>query len=144
MASLHLAQQILDIIYPVGSIYLSTDFTNPSKKFGGTWVQVSGGYLYAAVGGSGITKGTHSGPGNGTNLGSTVLTIDQMPRHNHSVMTNIVHQDGTQVHEEILDASIFYGDGRRRLVSNCGYNGSSKGHTHTIDLVDCYMWKRTK
>lgn len=35
MASLHLAQEILDIIYPIGSVYISVNTTNPATLFGG-------------------------------------------------------------------------------------------------------------
>ena len=32
---------IFDLIYPVGSVYLSTNSANPSTKFGGTWTAVA-------------------------------------------------------------------------------------------------------
>jgi len=32
--------QILDLIYPVGSIYMSMDSENPTNKFGGKWEQI--------------------------------------------------------------------------------------------------------
>lgn len=142
MASLHLAQEILDIMWPVGSIYLSDNTTNPNTKFGGTWVRLSGGFIYGSTVASGSSYST--GNGSGTTTNDHTLTIDQMPKHSHLVMTNIVHQDGTPVHEEILNAGIFYGDGRRRLVSTCDYQGNNKGHRHSIPFLACSIWRRTK
>lgn len=49
MAKLHLAQQILDIIWPVGSIYMTTNSTNPSTYFGGTWVAWGSGRVPVGV-----------------------------------------------------------------------------------------------
>ena len=32
--------------YPIGSIYLSVNSTNPGTIFGGTWQRLTGGFLY--------------------------------------------------------------------------------------------------
>ena len=66
---------IFDAIYPVGSIYLSYNHTNPGTLFGGTWVRIQDAFLWAtgATGTIGQTGGerTH------------VLTVDEMPKHTH-------------------------------------------------------------
>ncbi len=49
MASLHLAQEIFKLIYPVGSIYLSVKKTNPGTLFGGTWVSWGSGRVPVGV-----------------------------------------------------------------------------------------------
>lgn len=36
---------IIELIYPVGSVYISANSTNPSVLFGGTWVQISQGRM---------------------------------------------------------------------------------------------------
>ena len=36
---------ILDVVYPVGAIYMSVNSTNPSTLFGGTWEQIEGKFL---------------------------------------------------------------------------------------------------
>lgn len=40
---------IFDLIYPVGSIYMSVNSTNPTNLFGGTWVAWSQGRVVLVV-----------------------------------------------------------------------------------------------
>ncbi len=53
------AQVIIDIIYPVGSIYMSVNSTNPGVLFGGTWERITGRYLLGWK--SGWTLGEEAG-----------------------------------------------------------------------------------
>ena len=43
---MHNKKLLNDILYPVGSIYMSVNNTNPSTLFGGTWEQITGRFLY--------------------------------------------------------------------------------------------------
>ena len=66
--------KLFDLIYPVGSIYTSTNPTSPASLFGGTWEQIKDRFLYSASSGS-------------TDIGgaSTVtLDIKNIPSHNHT------------------------------------------------------------
>lgn len=42
------ASDLLDLIYPVGSIYLSVGSTTPATLFGGTWEQIKDSFLLSA------------------------------------------------------------------------------------------------
>ena len=46
-----LLKQLLDFIYPIGSIYQSTKNISPATFLGGTWKQLKGTFLYAATSG---------------------------------------------------------------------------------------------
>lgn len=64
------------VLYPVGSIYMSVDSTNPSELFGGVWEQISGRFLYCT--------NTSKTTGGDTATGSHTLTLNEIPSHYHS------------------------------------------------------------
>lgn len=62
---------LLDIVYPVGSIYQSMDATSPADVIGGTWTQIKTFLCGADTAKETGGEATH------------ILTIDEMPKHNH-------------------------------------------------------------
>ena len=70
---------LLDLTYPVGSIYWSKNATNPSYLFGGTWVQIKDKFILAA--GDSYKINTSGGAATHT------LTASQIPSHTHGVGT---------------------------------------------------------
>lgn len=40
---------LLDVVYPVGSVYYSFSSTSPATLFGGTWDSISGSFLYPST-----------------------------------------------------------------------------------------------
>lgn len=73
-----------DLIYPIGSIYLSVNATNPSKYFGGTWEQItSDAYLKI------VSSELEAGQVGGTSADHKI-PVSSMPSHNH----NIIRDDG--------------------------------------------------
>ena len=68
---------LLDIIYPVGSLYFSTSSISPATLVGGSWTQIKGATI-AAVGSNGVTLNSYSG--------NLKITLDQIPNHEHNVI----------------------------------------------------------
>ena len=66
----------MDNIYPLGSIFISTNTTNQSIYFGGTWERIKGRFLLAA---DDSTYKIGSTGGEATHK----LTISEMPSHTH-------------------------------------------------------------
>lgn len=59
--------------FPVGYVYLSSTNTSPASIYGGTWTQITGEWYLRA--------GTNFSQG-----GSNYISIQQMPKHTHSVL----------------------------------------------------------
>lgn len=77
---------VVKAAYPIGSIYLSVNGTNPSALFAGTsWVQISQGKFLVGVG-SGSDGHTTRSFGSGNNSGeySHTLTESELAPHSHT------------------------------------------------------------
>lgn len=67
---------LLEIIYPVGAIYLSNSSTSPANIVGGSWTQVTGAVLGAAGANSFATGGSYGG--------NLKIALAQIPQHQHT------------------------------------------------------------
>ena len=70
-----LKKDLLDFVHPVGSIYWSSNDTDPATLFGGTWQQIKDRFVLAA----GDSYSVNSTGGAAT----VTLSVDNMPSHNH-------------------------------------------------------------
>lgn len=120
----HTNKNIVDLIYPVGSIYQSSKNTNPGTLFGGTWTQLKDVVLVAA--GSTFKAGTTGGSATHT------LTVQNLPTHNHTFTgtavnsstestahTHTVHETATGAHNHNVKVSTVGG----LEVSSGAYHG---------------------
>lgn len=121
---------VCNLIYPVGSIYLSVSSIDPNLLFGGTWYQLKDKFLLGA--GDIYNAGSVGGEAEHT------LTTDEIPTHNHPLH----FCDGTGPY-----ASIPQGSGANEYYAihpNTIQNvGGSQPHNNMPPYLTVYMWKRT-
>ena len=129
-----------DQIYPVGSIYITANATNPSVLFGGTWEQLKGKFLVGVD--SSDTDFETSGKTGGEK--THTLTVDEMPSHNHS--PRYANTGGR------LSLSSYGTGGYNMSWKNDGpknsgdidttFSGGSQAHNNLPPYMTVYMWKR--
>lgn len=118
---------IFDAVYPVGSIYLAYNHTNPSTLFGGTWVRLENAFLWA-VDSSG-TIGQTGGEKTHT------LTVNELPAHSHGSVYS-QHASGTKdkAWYNTSGSSVAYG-----TVST----GGGAAHNNMPPYIQVSAWRRT-
>lgn len=79
-------KNLLDLFFPVGSIYLTISSTSPSAYLGGTWVKIKAGFLAIAESTPNQSHTTSFAKA-GAYAGSMYLTANQLPGHTHGVGT---------------------------------------------------------
>lgn len=124
-------ETLIDLIYPVGSIYMSVNAASPNLLFGGEWRQITDKFLLGAGG---------SYPVNSSG-GETMhkLTIDEMPKHRHSMsMSNQGNGTMDYCHQGV-NSKTGYNDGYKYPTA---YTGGDKAHNNMPPYVAVYMWKR--
>ena len=146
-------KEIWEIIYPVGSIYMSASSTNPQTLFGGTWTQLKDRFLLGA--GDSYTAGNTGGEA------THLLTVDEMPSHTHTIASSGGHTHTAKFKESKYPSSGSSRDFARKSSttdqnSTAQVTVSNGAHTHTPEntgggvahnnmppYLVVYMWKRT-
>ena len=129
---------ILDNVYPVGSIYMSVNSTNPANLFGGTWEQIQGKFLF----------GMNSSYPAGSTGGEIThkLTYAEMPAHAHYMASGNSGAPDTWTPDAgsyVVDSVT---DDKHTWWAQIGMNeaGGSEAHNNMPPYLSVYIWKRTK
>lgn len=124
-------------IYPVGSIYISTNANfNPQTTWGGTWIKTADGRCLI---GANDTYPLGSTGGEATHR----LTTAEMPTHNHRfskpAWTNAEYKSG----QTYLSAYGISTNNCAATFANTENTGSNNPHNNMQPYLAVYMWKRT-
>ena len=137
-------KEIMNEIYPIGSIYTSTTDTNPSEKFGGVWERYAEGKTLIGVNESDTSFNTVEKTGGSK---STTLTTNNLPRHTHGIpsLNGKTSTNGEHIHPYTLNKTAVgttYGYPPLTASSFTGYNYDSSTssamirpageHSHTV------------
>ena len=128
---------LLNLIYPIGSVYISVNTTNPSTLFGGGWTRITGRFLLGA------DDSTYKN-GNTGGEATHKLTIDEMPSHKHRIDEKWAHDKGTSGWgAQLADYNSGYVFDPKNLDSEMYNAGGDKAHNNMPPYLVVYMWKRT-
>lgn len=116
------AAAILNLVYPVGSIYISVNTTNPSTFIGGTWTKLSANYYLMS-----------SANGGGGTSSSNTRNIS----HTHSFNTAIASHSGTGHGCAYTAGSYVWAPS-----GAIGSAGSTSLNIQPASIAVC-MWRRT-
>lgn len=159
-------ETVINTIYPVGAIFMSTVNKNPSTYLGGTWVAWGSGRVPVGVDTSDSDFSSVEKTGGEK---AHTLTTNEMPPHTHDKGTLSTDSAGSHTHkgyyrETYRTGSTSAGLGTKSTsgvsLSTSDVTNSAGAHTHTVSgstgsmgngqghnnlqpYITCYMWKRT-
>ena len=131
-------KSLLDMVYPVGSIYLSVSVTDPQTLFGGTWARLEDVFLLAA--------GAKHAAGSTGGEESHILTEPEIAPHKHAMAYGPESSESsTGFPYGIAAGSATNSAGGRGYASNLGTfsAGGGQPHNNMPPYLAVYTWKRT-
>ena len=158
-------ENLLDKTYPVGSIYMSVNSTDPSTLFGGTWQRLKGRFLIGAGAVADTNSNTRFGSlgaekpdiASGETGGEYYhqLNATEMPEHNHDTndWTIVANKNAIRISTN-LGAKCLSTTESTNMVPNIkatknedgnrtGLTGGDGKHNNMPPYLAVFMWKRT-
>ena len=139
---------VLDNVYPIGSIYMNVNSTNPGTLFGGTWEQIQGRFLLGMS--SSYPAGSQGGEASHT------LTTEEMPSHGHNPANEAGYYGfitNSKKAFTVGDMGSQSGSGRYYPYASAAFDisrntltgttGGGKSHNNMPPYLSIYIWKRT-
>lgn len=139
-------KNLIDLIYPVGSIYMSVSASDPALLFGGTWARLQDRFLLAA---SDNYKVESTG-----GEAEHVLTVEEIPSHKHTVKTMVQGHNGWS-EKTINEHCVMHGNSNgdfyappvtkhvAEVYSGSTVNvGGGNAHNNMPPYLAVYMYKR--
>lgn len=125
---------VMDLVYPVGSIYQSMSPTSPASIFLGTWTQIKEGFLRSALD-SGVTGGSLT----------QTLKAENLPPHKHTTYGGWQDSSGSDFSQDIFIYSKWTIKGYMWKLDCAGQCDDAKSTAFSIlpPYTTCYTWYRT-
>lgn len=132
-----------NIVYPIGSIYMSTINASPASFIGGSWERLKDKFLL----GAGDTYSAGSAGGAATHA----LTVSELPRHSHAQQISVPGENGmykmvygtsgsgTAWGQTLSEGTVKSLTGKQVSTD---YTGSNTAHNNMPPYLTVYMWKR--
>lgn len=112
--------------WPVGSIYIAYNHTNPGTLFGGTWTRIQNAFLWAttSTGTIGQTGGEQT----------VTLTVDQIPAHSHG---------GTYTNAGAARTHAWLASNGSAMGYDTVEAGGGAAHNNMPPYIQVSVWRRT-
>ncbi len=128
-------KKLIDLIYPINSVYISYSHTSPSSLFGGSWTRITSTFLWA-VSGDTSTIGYKDGEKEHT------LTANEMPAHSHTEY--IAYNGGaTTVYAYNGPSNLSVFDYSKSAGVRTSSSGGGQAHNNMPPYIQVSVWRRT-
>ena len=147
-------KRLLDLIYPVGSIYMSVNSASPDTLFGGTWARLEDVFLLAA--------GAKHAAGSTGGEEAHTITEGEMPSHGNHLMQGRMYQelaDNASNDSSYRSNTLYLGKDVFTPTGNFNrgwkdwnggemypagtLKGGGQAHNNMPPYLSVYIWKRT-
>lgn len=129
------ATSLINLVYPVGSIYMSVNSVSPASFLGGTWERIQDTFLLAA----GTTYSAGSTGGEATHT----LTKDEMPSHNHDYQKPVLNYVGGSSYLTVNGTTSGWRGSDASGTNSVKNTGGGQAHNNMPPYLAVYVWKRT-